>query len=76
LADCPSVLWAKGNEPEDFEMDTTLNAAVMPLPTPRSERFPGLMGCTTTVALILLGVDLRAFAWGGLWLRAILQVRI
>lgn len=57
-------------------MDTTLNAAVMPLPTPRSERFPGLMGCTTTVALILLGVDLRAFAWGGLWLRAILQVRI
>jgi len=57
-------------------MDTTANATVMPLPTARSERLPDLVGCTMTVAFILLGVDLRAFAWGGLWLRAILQVRI
>lgn len=57
-------------------MDTTLNATALPLPMARSERLPTLVGCTMTVAFILLGVDLRAFAWGGLWLRAILQVRI
>jgi hypothetical protein len=57
-------------------MDTTANAAALPSPAARSKRLPHLMGCAMTVAFILLGVDLRAFAWGGLWLRAILQVRI
>ena len=53
-------------------MDTTANAA------PRSKRLPDLTGCAMTVAFILLGVDLRAFAWGGqwMWLRAVLPVRI
>jgi hypothetical protein len=62
-------------------MDTTANAAALPSPAARSERLPDLMGCTMTVAFILLGVDLRAFAWGGQWLcnqglRAIFPVRI
>ena len=57
-------------------MDTTANAAALPSPAARSKWLPHLMGCAMTVAFILLGVDLRAFAWGGLWLRAILQVRI
>jgi hypothetical protein len=56
-------------------MDTTANAAA------RSERLPDLMGCAMTVAFVLLGVDLRAFAWGGQWLcnkglRAVFAVRI
>jgi hypothetical protein len=57
-------------------MDITSNATALPLPMARSERLPDLVGYTMTVAFILLGVDLRAFAWGSLWLRAILQVRI
>jgi hypothetical protein len=56
-------------------MDTTANAAA------RSERLPDLMGYAMTVAFVLLGVDLRAFAWGGQWLcnkglRAVFAVRI
>ena len=57
-------------------MNTTANATGLPLPAARSERFPDLAGCAMTVAFILLGVDLRAFVWGGLWLRAIFPVRI
>jgi hypothetical protein len=57
-------------------MDMTANAAALPSPAARSERLPDLTGCAMTVAFILLGVDLCAFAWAGLWLRAVFQVRI
>ena len=59
----------------------TATAAVLPSPAARSERIPDLTGCAMTAAFILLGVDLRAFAWGGQWLcdrglRTIFPVRI
>ena len=62
-------------------MDTTANPAALPSPAARSERLPDLVGCAMTVAFILFGVDLRAFAWSGQWLcdrglRAVFPVRI
>jgi hypothetical protein len=52
-------------------VDTTANAAAMPSPAARSGRLPDLMGCATTVAFILFGIDARAVVLGGLWLRDI-----
>ena len=57
-------------------METTANAAALPSPMARSERVLDLIGCAMTIAFILLGVDLRVFAWGGQWLRAVFPVRI
>jgi hypothetical protein len=52
-------------------MDTTGNrAAFVPHPT-CAERLSNLTGCAVTAVFVLSGIDLRAVAWGGLWLRDI-----
>jgi hypothetical protein len=51
-------------------MDTTVNsAAFASLPTRCCQRLSSLASCAVTTVFVLSGIDLRAIAWGGLWLR-------
>lgn len=56
-------------------MDTTVQSATFASPPTRCERIPYIVGIAVTAVFVLFGVDLRAVAWGGLWLRAILPAR-
>jgi len=49
-------------------MDRAVDSA--PLPT-RTERLSNLADCAVTAVFLLSGIDLRAVAWGGMWLREI-----
>jgi hypothetical protein len=58
-----------------MDMDTTGHSATFASPPTRSERIPYIAGIAMTAVFVLFGIDLRAIAWGGLWLRAILPAR-
>jgi hypothetical protein len=50
-------------------MDTTVNSAAFASLLTRCQRLSNLAGCVVTAVFVLSGIDLRAVAWGGLWLR-------
>ena len=52
-------------------MDRTANSA----PLTRSERFATIAGCAMDTVFVLSGIDLRAVALGGLWLRDIAALK-
>jgi hypothetical protein len=52
-------------------METTANSATFASPLTRPGRLSDLAGCATTAVFVLSGIDLRAVALGGLWLRDI-----
>ena len=56
-------------------MDTTLNSAAFASPLARSGRLSDLAGCAMTAVFVLSGIDLRAIALGGLWLRDIAALK-
>jgi len=52
-------------------MDTAVNSAAFALRLTRSARLANLADCAVTAIFVLSGIDLRAVAWSGLWLRDI-----
>jgi hypothetical protein len=56
-------------------MDTTPNSAAFASSLSRPGRFSDLAGCATTAIFVLSGIDLRAIALGGLWLRDIVALK-
>jgi hypothetical protein len=52
-------------------MDGTVSSAAFASRRIRTERLSNLAGCAVTAVFVLSGIDLRAVAWGGLWLRGI-----
>ncbi len=56
-------------------MDTTVNSAASASPLTRSERLSNLADCAVTAVFVLSGIDLRAVAWGGIWLRNVATLR-
>ncbi len=55
-------------------MDTTADSAAFASPS-RPGRLSDLAGCAMTTIFVLSGIDLRAVALGGLWLRDIAALR-
>lgn len=53
-------------------MDTAVHSAPL---LARSERLSNLAGCAVTAVFVLSGIDLRAVAWGGIWLRDIAALK-
>jgi len=56
-------------------MDTAMNRAVPPSAPTRSERLSNLADCAVTAVFVLSGIDLRAVAWGGIWLRDVATLK-
>jgi len=60
-------------------MDITLTSAAFASPLTRPLAHPGrlsdLAGCAMTAVFVLSGIDLRAVALGGLWLRDIATLK-
>ena len=56
-------------------MDTAMNRAVPPSAPTCSERLSNLADCAVTAVFVLSGIDLRAVAWGGIWLRDVATLK-
>ena len=56
-------------------MDTILNSATFASPLTRFGRLSAIASCAMSAISVLSGIDLRAIAWGGLWLRDIVTLK-